>query len=57
MSKIDLNNPDDLQKELEKLVKDKFGSNIQVVTQAFDQFGQNLQGQDAPPTRPQLPLF
>ena len=45
MSKIDLNNPEDVQKELEKIVKDKFGSNIQVITQAFDQFGQNLQDQ------------
>ena len=38
MSKIDINNPDEIQKELEKLVKNKFGQNIQVITQAFDAF-------------------
>lgn len=38
MSKDKSFKPEDLQKELEDLIKDKFGSNIQVITQAFDQF-------------------
>lgn len=36
MSKNDFTKPEDIQKEFEKMVKEKFGSNVQVVTQAFE---------------------
>lgn len=36
MTKTDLTKPEDIQKEFEKMVKEKFGSGVQVITQAFD---------------------